>query len=260
MNDQDRPKSFMNRLAAFVMGWGFYIVLFLCVAVVGISAWSLISAGKRAIGDGEGEPGDMEAVVTSPGSSYRPEDFLSPGLEADAPAQPEPPDLSQPEPQTEPESPAEETDLPEAEPSQAPEPLYFIWPVKGSVDLPYAMETLVYNKTMNDWRSHSGLDIAAELGSKVSAVARGQVESVYEDPLYGTTVVIDHGEGLKSLYCNLAATPTVSEGDSVAVGDVIGAVGSTALIEVAAPNHLHLEMQQDGLPVDPCQYLPEQQY
>ena len=88
------------------------------------------------------------------------------------------------------------------------------------------------------------------------AAAKGTVAEVYEDDLLGTTVVIDHGEGLKSTYSNLAATPTVAAGDSVNMGDVIGSVGNTAIGETGEVIHLHFAMTKDGVSVDPAEYLP----
>jgi murein DD-endopeptidase MepM/ murein hydrolase activator NlpD len=82
------------------------------------------------------------------------------------------------------------------------------------------------------------------------------VKSVAQDDLMGTTVIIDHGNGLKSIYSNLAATPTVSAGDSVDTGTVIGAVGDTAIAESERVSHLHFEMTKNGTAVDPSEYLP----
>ena len=79
---------------------------------------------------------------------------------------------------------------------------------------------------------------------------------VYDDGLYGTTVVIDHGAGIVSVYSNLAALPTVVAGDSVSLGDTIGSVGTTAICETNSPYHLHFAMRVNGESVDPTAYLP----
>ena len=68
--------------------------------------------------------------------------------------------------------------------------------------------------------------------------------------------VIRHRDGLESVYANLAATPTVAVGDQVVVGQVIGAVGDTALCEIGQPSHLHFAITADGVAVDPLDYLP----
>ena len=86
----------------------------------------------------------------------------------------------------------------------------------------------------------------------------GTVIDVFDDDLMGTTVTIVHGDGLESVYANLAATPAVEAGDQVQAGQVIGATGTTAAAESAQAPHLHLELRKDGESVDPLNYLPEQ--
>ncbi|MCD8115883.1 MAG: M23 family metallopeptidase, partial [Oscillospiraceae bacterium] len=103
---------------------------------------------------------------------------------------------------------------------------------------------------------HDGIDITCDLGTQVIATAAGTVVSVENDDLYGTTVEIDHANGIHSIYANLASEPPVSVGDTVTMGQVIGSVGSTAICETNQVNHLHFAMTCDGLPADPTAYLP----
>ena len=155
------------------------------------------------------------------------------------------------------EAPAEAPAPQAVEPAPVAEVLdYYIWPVAGPVENAYSMAVLTFSRTMQDWRTHDGVDIAAELGTQVKAMASGKVSEVYHDDLYGTTVVLSHRNGLTSLYANLAASPTVAVGDQVTVGQVIGAVGDTALCEAGEVCHLHLAMARDGVSVDPEDYLP----
>ena len=118
------------------------------------------------------------------------------------------------------------------------------------------MEALAYSETMGDWRTHDGLDLATSLGAQVYATASGTVSAIYKDDFMGTTVEIDHGNGLTSQYANLAEVPTVAVGDGVSTGSVIGSVGATAAAEQGSQAHLHFAMYQDGNPVDPVDYLP----
>ena len=120
----------------------------------------------------------------------------------------------------------------------------------------FSVETLAYDQTMGDWRTHSGVDIAAEEGLKVLAPGKGEVTQVYDDPMMGSTVVISHPDGHSSLCANLADIQ-VAVGDQVDTGAVIGVVGGGAMAESAMPSHLHLEMTaEDGGPVDPLTVLP----
>ena len=118
------------------------------------------------------------------------------------------------------------------------------------------MTELLYDPTMADWRTHDGVDILAQQGEVVVAAGDGEVVSVTQDDLYGTTVVIDHGSGIKTQYSNLADTPTVSPGDKVKGGDVIGSVGKTAICEIGQGSHMHFAMSRDGASVDPTTYIP----
>ena len=257
----EEKKPFALRMERFFAGKGFYIVLFLCIAVIGVSAWSLLAdAGKK-----ENEPtmgvtvahmDDALLPATAAGAGSSPISGAVTGAEAEEPTTvltkiPEDP---VPEPVTE-----TSISVPEPAVAAAAEPAerdYFIWPAAGTVENAYSMTALVFNRTMQDWRTHDGIDIAAELGAQVKACANGRVAEIREDDLYGTTVILSHRDGLVSVYANLAATPAVAVGDNVGVGQVIGAVGDTALCEAGEVCHLHFAMSLDGESVDPGDYLP----
>ena len=83
------------------------------------------------------------------------------------------------------------------------------------------------------------------------------VLSVTADDYLGTTVVIAHPDGYETTYASLQEEVSVSEGDSVSAGQVIGAVGNTAFTESALGAHLHFSVAKDGAAVDPGTYLPQ---
>ncbi len=236
-------KPWTEHIGDFIAGKGFYIVLFLCVAAIGISGYYLFTT----LGSGQEDAavsGTAQVVVT-PTPSPTPSQSVSPVKPT-------------PTPKPTPAPPATPSPAPTPTPSaSAPAASVFTWPVKGEVIRDFSLEVLAYDETMGDWRTHCGVDIAAGVGTQVCAVSAGTVEQVYSDDLMGTTVVLFHGNGLRSTYSNLAGTPTVAVGDEVSPGSVIGSVGQTALAEGDREAHLHLEMSKDGLEVDPAQYLPE---
>lgn len=121
----------------------------------------------------------------------------------------------------------------------------------------FSVEVLSYDETMGDWRTHDGMDIAASLGTRVQATAKGVVSAVYNDDLMGVTVVVDHGNELFSVYSNLADNPAVSVGDAVASDTVLGEIGDTAAAESGKEPHLHFAMYQGNDAVDPETYLGE---
>ncbi|MBR3383563.1 MAG: M23 family metallopeptidase [Clostridia bacterium] len=123
-------------------------------------------------------------------------------------------------------------------------------PVDGRLMKPYSMDALIYSKTLRQWMTHSGVDIAAPKGTEVRAVEAGLVERIWDDDLMGTSVLIDHGT-FKALYQGLKKEVPVSVGDPVESRTVIGCIGDTAITEISDESHLHFEILQDGSPVDP---------
>ncbi len=131
-------------------------------------------------------------------------------------------------------------------------------PASGKIVTQYAVDRLVYSKTLEQWGAHYGIDIAAEIGDAVKAVMDGTVIEVRKsDPRLGVVVVIEHGGGIKTLYGNLASDKLVQKGKHVKKNQVIGAVGNTAPYESEDPPHLHFEVFKDDKNIDPQQYLPK---
>lgn len=133
----------------------------------------------------------------------------------------------------------------------------YIMPLSGNVQLKYAMDSLVYSKTLDQYMTHPGVDISAEMSSKVTAVADGTVTKVYNDDRYGMTVQITHKDGCISTYSNLSAQGLAEVGDEVTQGQTIGCVGDTALFESLDESHLHFEMSKNGEYVNPGDYIDE---
>ena len=134
-----------------------------------------------------------------------------------------------------------------------------VWPVSGSAQAAYSVDALQYNATTQDWRTHAGVDLAASVGMPVKAAGSGVVTAVYDDEFLGTTVVINHPDGHVSQYSNLAVMPSVSAGDSVEAGQTIGAVGETALLEIADEPHLHFAVYANGDTIDPAEFIRKRQ-
>lgn len=137
-------------------------------------------------------------------------------------------------------------------------PTVRVRPVNGYIGKEFSEDELIYAPTMNDFRTHDGVDIVGDIGTPVSALADGTVADVYDDPFMGTTVVLKHSGGLVSSYSNLSAElpQEIYVGASVSVGDTIGGIGETALIESAEVPHVHVSIFLNEHAVDPEEYLP----
>lgn len=115
----------------------------------------------------------------------------------------------------------------------------FIWPTGGIMTQYFA------------WY-HPGFDIAAGVGTPIRAADSGRVVTVlYQNHDYGFHVVIDHGNGMQTLYGHLSRID-VSEGQNVSRGQQIGLMGSTGR---STGSHLHFEIHINGRQVNPGSYL-----
>ena len=238
-----------HKLKSVLSGAGFYVLLAVCLAVAAVSGYFLLFGGdKPAVA--EDAPVQPQTSVSAPvrdvyvPEAPEPEDQEEPPVEAAAPA-PVEVEIVPPMP----EVPVDDT------PVIAEAPRLVVSPLKGEVLMAFSMDQLVYSPTMADWRTHDGVDISATPGTTVLAAAAGTVAAVEDDPLMGTTVVIEHEGGCATTYANLQTTPTVEPGDWVTAGQIIGAVGVTAAAESAQSPHLHFSVTQDGEAMDPDQFL-----
>lgn len=150
---------------------------------------------------------------------------------------------------TETEKPTEEVTekFPYAEPYKD----YYSLPLGTDILKDYSPTIPSYNPTLDDWRTHGGIDFQAPDGSQVKAIAYGTVTEISEDPLYGTIVVIDHGNEVIAKYCGMNKNALeVSAGDTVKSGTLLGYLG-TVPCEKSELSHLHFEIYYKGDNVDP---------
>jgi murein DD-endopeptidase MepM/ murein hydrolase activator NlpD len=101
-------------------------------------------------------------------------------------------------------------------------------------------------------QNHPGVDLAAKIGTGVSAAARGTVVHAGPAGTYGNLVTVRHDNGFETRYAHLSAV-TVQKGQQVTAGQEVGKVGSTGY---STGPHLHFELRRDGKTVDPVPLLP----
>jgi murein DD-endopeptidase MepM/ murein hydrolase activator NlpD len=128
-------------------------------------------------------------------------------------------------------------------PGDRPDRIRLLPPVSGTVSSGYG------NRSGG---RHSGIDILATSGAEVRASMAGLAEYAGNGMRgYGSVVILDHGEGITTLYGHLA-TIRVQSGETVPAGAVIGTIGRSGN---ATTHHLHFELRVDGEAVDPVPYL-----
>ena len=215
-----------NKNSRGIYGKGYYIALILCAAAIGITSYVYYRNDQPDV------PGEVQ-------EASGPLEQMGDDLEVLA---------------TEVRDPVPTADSGEFQ-GNGPRKLKTASPVAGKEVFGYSMETLSYNQTTRDWRTHNGVDIAAEAGTQVMAAADGEVYTTYEDDSLGYTVVIRHEGGYTTHYSSLGEDLRVKAGDVVKLGDVIGTVGSTALVETVLGPHIHFSVSHQDVPMDPADFL-----
>ena len=221
---------------------GLYVIIALCLLIVGGAVrFAVRSSNIRKQEDG-GSTSNKNNSYSAPQSSYNDyteSDIMQPPLTSTAPTADSVP--------SEPYSSKESTS------SEAPKIVAFIMPVQGEIIKEHSGTQLQYSSTYGDMRLHSGIDIAAAVGTSVSACSDGAVESITPSTPYGTIVTIDHKSGLTVKYASLENLK-IEVGDTVKAGDIIGTVG-TIPSECMDKEHLHIEVLKNGNPVSPLEAL-----
>ena len=208
---------------SFLREKGYYIVLLLCAAVVGVSGYFLLAKDRAELQTETPVNATLGEPASTDGTSVP--TVLHPTL-----------------PSTEPET-------TEAQPEKR------LKPVEGEALNTFAADHLSYNETTRDWRLHEGIDLKAELGQDVYCAMDGTVVTVYDDKSLGTTVVVRHNDGFTTHYANLDENVPVQAGQNVQAGTVLGTVGSTACSETASGPHLHFAVYSSHQPLDPLTFL-----
>jgi murein DD-endopeptidase MepM/ murein hydrolase activator NlpD len=248
MQKNGKGRKAITAVAGVLKANGYYIVLVLCIAAVGISGYLFLRtamSAQRAASAAQELTLDVPLTATVPDEEPAPSEDSKQTVGMAETAETAEPVETVPS----------ITAMTDAEVGQIAAEVV-IRPLSGATQKAYSMDALVYSATMADWRVHNGIDIAAVDGSTVLAAKGGTVSAVYVDDFYGTVVELTHTDGWKTVYANLTETALVSVGDTVEAGDVLGAVGDTAIAECADEPHLHFEVWHDGAPQDPETFLP----
>lgn len=142
----------------------------------------------------------------------------------------------------------------------------FSWPVSGKVVVPYSDESTKYwfSESLNQTMRTFGICIAAVEGEEVKATAQGTVTEILDDsstldldmPYVGKTMILDHGNGYKSIYGFQNGSPNKDLlGQVVNVGDVLGTVGSPTGAFINAGDNIYLQVIRNKEVVSPLEFL-----
>ncbi len=231
----------------FLKSNGYYLILVVCVLAVCIAGIAILEnkASKDANtsysqGVSADDNENLRPQTTSPGTNNATSDPESTGTSS---ANGGSTDVSKP---VKPDG----TAAPDATGDQNKQ-ITMTKPLSGKIIGEFSASKLVYNKTLKEWRIHPAIDIAGSKGENVLCSMSGTVSDIKNDPLYGMTVIIDNGSGTKTVYCGIAVLNNLTCGKEVKEGQVLGTLGDTIFAESESGTHLHFEVIQSGVKVDP---------
>lgn len=242
-----------SKAASFFTGKGFYIAVCISILVVGATAYFALNAQWDNITE------QNSSNLSSDGGN------LNSGLQVGESQSNVPKDSSsvsqitesKVEDSSEQETSASETQQTQATSQSEPKKYSntFVTPLQGDIINPFSNGELVKSKTLNEWRTHDGVDIKADIATPVKSASDGVVKEILQDPQWGVVIVVDHGNGYESYYMGLNVNVNVKKEDEVDIGTVLGSVGQTAEIEIAEEPHLHFAIKKDGKWIDPMSLM-----
>ena len=239
MKYSETPKSSKK-----AVNTGLYVIIALCLLIVGGAAWFALSAGDTPKTENSSKS-KTEEEYSAPAPSYN--DSTDPNML-------EPPtlnsDISTPTADS-------VSSQPYSSQSESKEETkkdtVFIMPVEGEIIKKHSAKELQFSSTYGDMRIHNGIDIAAKIGTSISACSDGVVESIDVNTNLGTVLIIDHRNGITVKYAGIENLK-FDQGDTVKAGDIIGTVG-TVPAECMDKEHLHLEVFKNGEIAEPLETL-----
>ena len=223
-------------IGGFLAGRGFYAAMAVCLIGAVGAAWITASRTISSLNEKDNVSVPENRVVSE--EKYNPEDSIFASE-----------DVAKPK---------EDVKIEDPEPSAPEENTFsffkkneFALPLSGKISGSHSGGELVKYEALDEWRTHDGIDIAAETGAEIKAAANGKISAVTNDPLWGTVVEISHEGNIVTVYSGLAPELPVKPGDEVKLGDVIGTLGETNLAEIDKDSHLHFAMKENGKFIDP---------
>ena len=211
-----------NKFLTFMRKNALYLILTACILAVGLSVTLMLVAQEKKYSVQVEKPPVVEQPLPGVDDNDQPTSTPNDPTDSETPVQ---------------------------------KPITFVMPVSNITSIVEYNEDLTWCSTLSRFESHKAMDFFAEEGTSVVAVYDGTVESVTSSFLKGVSITIDHGNGLKTVYNSLADGDQVFVGQQVSKGEVIGEVSVSNRQEYKDGAHLHFEVIENNVSIDPIKYL-----
>ncbi len=258
-----KSNSFKEKFKKFIAGNGFYAILAVCLVGAGAAAWvavnntiDSIDENNKIIEQKQSSKAEMPSwdFDKAEKTENKKDDIKIEGK--DKKEKSEKTETAKPKKQTE-EKPAEKKEKTEEKKENKtlrPQSITFIMPVEGNIITAFSNGKLVKDPTLDEWKTHNGVDIKVPVGSAVVSCADGKIEKIYKDKLWGCVIEVSHSDGTTAHYCGIEPINNIKEGDIVRSHQQIGKTIQIPC-EIAVEPHLHFAMKQDGKWINPLKHM-----
>ncbi len=237
-----------------------YLAVQSVLLVVAVLVTVFTAYQDEQLAEEEQPPRTEQSTVTAEQSQEtRPvqNNFLDANSQIEETSKPEP---VKPQAPVESSTAPEETGMEEEEPQVPvaafdPEEDLMVWPVSGTVVMDYSPDALIYDATLDLYRTSNSLSIGASEEETVVAAAAGTVKEVGKTDELGSYVVLDNGNGYETTYGQLSEEAMVEVGETVAQGETIGRMSEPTWYSAALGTHLIFTVTVNGETVNPLDYL-----
>jgi murein DD-endopeptidase MepM/ murein hydrolase activator NlpD len=254
----------MERIKHFLREKGFMLVLIACVLVAAaMGSWAVNTIRERLLEDLQGEQTEQEeqqeeTILTEEESEAWQQETVDAAGEVKNVPQPSPTTAPKPSNASSGASSGSASVREPLELHTESEPIdaaaaSACAPVSGQVISAYSGDDLIYNKTLNDWRTHNGTDYACTEGESVFAPVSGTIEQVGTDGNWGDFIIISDSNGRSWKLCGVSDAK-VKSGEAVTMGQTLGEA-SVIGCENALGVHIHMEITENGKYTDPAELL-----
>ncbi len=226
---------------------GFFTALSICIIAVGMAAYSTYTSLTGIFDKDESETLAVDNIVTGVTEvGTKPEKHTETTEKVTEPTEPETTKAEYSEP-------AAPKETKSAVQTMAKANATLSFPLDNKKILKEYSEGSVYNKTLNQWQAHTGVDLACNKGDNVYSMGDGEVKKIYKDDMLGKTVIVESST-YTSYYSGLSDNVKVEKGSVIRAGDIIGTSDNVPSEELE-DSHIHIAVKVGGQYTDPLSLI-----
>lgn len=247
-------KNAKEKFVKFISGKGFYAVLAVCLIGAGTAAWVAVDRTINSIEENNSQ------IIENNSQSSREEPNWDISETEETKKNKTDIEVKENKTQSSAQTKQEKSETKtennnnEATKPLRPKALTFVMPIEGEVLYNFSDGKLIKDVTLNEWKTHNGVDIKAQVNSAVVAVATGKIEKITVDKVWGNVIEISHSDGTTAVYAGVVPMENLKVGDMVRQKQQIGKIEKIPC-EIAVEPHIHFAMKKEGKWINPLVHM-----